>query len=244
MQPGTDWSFAEFCEEASSVEEVAARFMSEVRKLGFSHSACASHVDPLRPPSGAVMMLDYPREWLERFSVRGYALRDPVFVTAHRQALPFQWSNARFRQPLAADQIQILNEAAEVGLGDGITIPIHSPNALPASCSLAIGPDGVDPLRVRDAHWYAVFAHELARRILLRLEPPPRPTLSRRERQCIELVARGKSDFEIGIILGLSEHTVHNTVRRAMRKYGVATRVQVCVRALRDQEIRLEDVAP
>jgi len=37
---------------------------------------------------------------------------------------------------------------------------------------------------------------------------------------------------------------VHNTVRRAMRKYGVATRVQVCVRALRDQEIRLEDVAP
>jgi DNA-binding CsgD family transcriptional regulator len=57
------------------------------------------------------------------------------------------------------------------------------------------------------------------------------------------LIAQGKGDFEISVILGVSEHTVHNTVRRAMRKYGVATRVQAFVRALKDGEIRLQDVA-
>jgi LuxR family quorum sensing-dependent transcriptional regulator len=138
----------------------------------------------------------------------------------------------------------ILNEAAECGLGDGFTIPIHSPNALPASCSLAIGRDGVDPLSVRQAHWYAVYAHECARRLLLKLSPPPRPILSRRERQVLELIAQGKDDFAISVLLGVSEHTAHNTIRRAMRKYGVSTRVQAFVRALRDGEIRLEDVAP
>jgi len=244
MQARIDWSFAEACDKAKTVADIQAAFMREVRALGFAFAACASHVDPLRPPDGAVMMVDYPRPWLERFSSKRYAERDPVFRTARRQALPFQWSDYRFRAGLEEDQIAILNEAAEVGLSDGFTIPIHAPGALPASCSLAIGSDGVDPLNVRQAHWYAVYAHESARRILIRDLPAKRPILSRRERQCLELIAQGKDDYSVSIILGVSEHTAHNTIRRAMRKYGVATRVQAFVRALRDGEIRIEDVAP
>ena len=243
MHAGINWGFAEICDRATSVEDVTAVFMREVRALGFSHAACASHVDPLKPPPGAVMMVDYPRAWLERFSANNYAERDPVFKTARRQALPFQWSDQRFRSGLAPDQIEILNEAATVGLADGVTIPIHSPGAMAASCSLAIGPDGIDPLDVRQAHWYAVYAHETARRLLLERLRPPKPVLSRRERQCLELIGQGKDDYSVSVILGVSEHTAHNTIRRAMRKYGVATRVQAFVRALRDGEIRLEDVA-
>lgn len=243
MQASIDWEFADECSRAVSIDEIRGLFMREIRALGFSYAACASHVDPLRPPPGAVIMLDYPRAWLERFSAMRYALRDPVFLAAKKQALPFRWSDPRFRDPLATDQVRILNEAAEVGLADGITIPIHAPDALPASCSLAIGPDGVDPLHVRDAQWVAFYAHETARRLLLQLAPPPRPVLSPRERECIALVAQGKSDYEIGVILDLSEHTVHNTVRRAMRKYGVATRIQVFARALHDGEIQIEDIA-
>ncbi len=244
MHARIDWSFAETCDQARTVADIQTAFMREVRALGFSHAACASHVDPLRPPIGAVMMVDYPRIWLERFSAQRYAERDPVFDAARRQALPFQWSDKRFRMDLDDDQIAILEEAADIGLSDGFTIPIHAPNALPASCSLAIGPDGVDPLNVRQAHWYAVYAHETARGLFIKEQPPKRPILSRRERQCLQLIAQGKDDYAVSVILGISEHTAHNTIRRAMRKYGVATRVQAFVRALRDGEIRLEDVAP
>jgi DNA-binding CsgD family transcriptional regulator len=243
MQARINWEFAELCDRAKAVGEVAAIFMREVRALGFTHAACASHVDPLKPPPGAVVMVDYPQAWLERFSANNYARRDPVFLTARRQALPFQWSDRRFRRTLGHDQIEILNEAAEIGLGDGVTIPIHAPDALPASCSLAIGADGVDPLNVRQAHWYAVYAHESARRLLVKRQPRLRPVLSPRERQCLELIAQGKDDFAVSVLLGISEHTAHNAIRRAMRKYGVATRMQAFVRALRDGEVRLEDVA-
>ncbi len=243
MQARINWAFAEMCDKARAVEEIAALFMREIRALGFSYGACASHVDPLKPPPGAVMMVDYPRLWLERFSARKYALRDPVFKAARLQALPFQWSDARFRSELAPDQIEILNEAADAGLSDGFTIPIHAPDALPASCSLAIGPDGVDPLNVRQAHWYGVYAHESARRLLTRDARPQKPLLGARERQCLELIGQGKDDYAASVILGVSEHTVHNAIRRAMAKYGVATRVQAFVRALRDGEIQLEDVA-
>lgn len=243
MQARINWSFAEACDVSTSVEDVQTAFMREIRGLGFSFAACASHVDPLRPPQGAVMMVDYPRPWLERFSAKRYAHRDPVYHTAKKQALPFQWSDLRFRSSLEPDQLRILDEAASLGLRDGFTIPIHSPGALPASCSLAIGNDGVDPLKVRQAHWYAVYAHESARRILLATTPPERALLSKRERECLMLIAQGKDDYAVSVLLGISEHTAHNTIRRAMKKYSVSTRMQAFVRALRGGEIRLEDVA-
>jgi DNA-binding CsgD family transcriptional regulator len=242
MQARVNWAFAEICDRAASVAELQTAFMREIRALGFTHAACASHVDPLRPPAEAVMMVDYPLVWLERFSAKNYAKRDPVYWAARRQTLPFQWSDRVFRASLASDQLRILNEAAEVGLADGVTIPIHAPDALPASCSLVIGPDGVDPLNAQKAHWYGVYAHECARRLRL-AEVPPKPELSPRERQCVQLLGQGKNDGDMAIILGLSEHTVHNIVRRAMHKYGVANRVQAFVRALKDGQIRLEDVA-
>jgi len=156
MQARVNWAFAEVCDRAANIAEVQAAFMAAIRDLGFTHAACASHVDPLRPPAEAVMMVDYPRQWLERFSAKNYAGRDPVYWAARRQMLPFQWSDRVFREGLARDQIRILDEAAEVGLGDGITIPIHAPDALPASCSLVIGRDGIDPLDAQRAHWYGV----------------------------------------------------------------------------------------
>ncbi|MFT3727879.1 MAG: LuxR family transcriptional regulator [Terricaulis sp.] len=242
-QAHLDWAFAEKCDRAKSVEEIGDMFAREIRALGFSYGACASHVDPLNPPHGAVMIVDYPKPWLERFSSMKYALRDPVYLTACRQAFPFQWSDMRFRNGLAQDQLDILDEAAEIGLVDGFTIPIHAPDALPASCSLAISGDGVDPLNVRQAHWYALYAHESVRGLLGLAKPRQRPVLSRRERQCIQLLAAGKDDFAIGVILGISEHTAHNFIRNAMRKFGVSTRMQAFVRSLRAGEIRLEDIA-
>jgi LuxR family transcriptional regulator, quorum-sensing system regulator BjaR1 len=242
MQARVNWAFAEVCDRAATVEEVQAAFMREMRALGFTYAACASHVDPLRPPAEAVMMVDYPLVWLQRFSANNYARRDPVYWAARRQTLPFQWSDRVFRAALAADQLRILSEAAEVGLADGITIPIHAPDALPASCSLVIGPDGVDPLNAQKATWYAVYAHECARR-LRAAGLPAKPQLSPRERQCVQLMGQGKDDGAMAIILDLSEHTVHNIVRRAMQKYGVGSRMQAFVRALKDGQIRLEDVA-
>jgi LuxR family quorum-sensing system transcriptional regulator CciR len=234
------WSFAERCDAATAPGDVARLLFAEMKRLGFVHVACGSHVDAHAPPADAVMMINYPAAWIAHHSACGYPARDPVYATARTQALPFQWSDARFRAALDDDQTRILAEAADAGLGDGFTIPIHAPDARAASCSLVIGPDGVDPLRVREAHWFAVYAHETARRLLG--GPARRPFLSRRERECLCFIAGGKTDYETGVILGISEHTVHNTVRRAMQKYGVATRVQAFVRALKDQEIRIEDI--
>lgn len=52
--------------------------------------------------------------------------------------------------------------------------------------------------------------------------------LSRRELQCLAWVSRGKTSWETGVILGLSERTINFHLRNAARKLNVYGR-QACV---------------
>ncbi len=54
--------------------------------------------------------------------------------------------------------------------------------------------------------------------------------LTDRELQVLTWVARGKSSSDIATILGISERTVNFHLDNAMRKAGVATRVQAAVK--------------
>ena len=56
-------------------------------------------------------------------------------------------------------------------------------------------------------------------------------SLTRRERQVLELIARGLDNDEIGLTLHLSVKTVGNHITRIFSKAGVATRAQAIVRA-------------
>ena len=53
--------------------------------------------------------------------------------------------------------------------------------------------------------------------------------LTNREREIVELVALGKSNPEIGQILGLSEHHIGNTVSRILLKTGATNRTCLAV---------------
>src|SRR5215475_10608381 len=56
---------------------------------------------------------------------------------------------------------------------------------------------------------------------------------SDRERECIQLAARGHSDTDIGRKLGLSGKTVNAYIERVKIKLGVDTRVEAIVLAVK-----------
>jgi DNA-binding CsgD family transcriptional regulator len=234
------WSFIEACGTRDSVESLSAGFLAQMSDLGFPHVALASHVDPLHPPKGAIMVLRYPEAWVARYSAEHLERIDPVFDAATRRSTPFSWDDPRFISKLTTPQRRMLCEAREIGVGGGYTIPIRGPDAMPASCSLIPDPGGVDPQDVKLAHAMAVFAYERLRQISLPDIAAPR--LTRRERECLVFVARGKSDWVISTLLGVSEGAVNRTVERAKKRLGVATRTQAVVRALQAGEISLYDL--
>jgi LuxR family transcriptional regulator, quorum-sensing system regulator BjaR1 len=63
--------------------------------------------------------------------------------------------------------------------------------------------------------------------------------LSAREAQCLRQVAVGRSDAEIGQLLGISPRTVRFHVDSAKAKLGVSTRIQAVAKALRERIIAI-----
>jgi DNA-binding CsgD family transcriptional regulator len=57
--------------------------------------------------------------------------------------------------------------------------------------------------------------------------------VTQRETQILGWVAAGKSDWAIGQILNISGKTVNFHVENAKRKFGVGTRMQVVIAAMR-----------
>ena len=69
------------------------------------------------------------------------------------------------------------------------------------------------------------------------------PRLTERQHQCLVLVAKGKSDRQIGRSLRISEETVHKHVEAAKKRYRVHTRIQLVVRALVARQLKLTQIA-
>jgi DNA-binding CsgD family transcriptional regulator len=60
---------------------------------------------------------------------------------------------------------------------------------------------------------------------------PRQLRLTPREIDCLRWCGQGKTNWEIGQILGLSERTVEHYLSRANRKLGTANRTQAVARA-------------
>lgn len=238
--------FIEQCQARSSVQALSQAFQEATEALGFRHFACCSHVDPLQPPRRAVMLHSYPKEWARLFSELGLYDIDPVLLQASRSLVPFFWDTNAFAEDLSPPQQEIFHEARRYGLTRGYTVPIHSmhgPRDFRASCSVVPDSAHLPPAAFLAVQLMAFYLYEAASADAASKDPPPiQKPLSRRERQCLELAAQGKSDWVSSKILGLSERTVHNHVENAKRRLQVATRVQAVVHALAGQQIALGDV--
>lgn len=239
-------SLIEQCDRALRQDELTVAFQKVLETLGFRHFACCSHVDPLRLPPRAVMLQTYPAAWVAMYSELQLYEIDPVFMRAERTRIPFFWDVADFQDELTVPQQEIFAEARRLGIGRGYTVPFHSVEslgALRASCTVIPDSAAIDPQTYFTVRLMASYVYEAASRDVTSQHPrPAASTLSRRELQCLEFAAQGKSDWVVGKLLNISERTVHNHIENAKRRLGVVTRVQAVVHALASRQVSFGDV--
>lgn len=241
-KPRLDWPFARQCDRAEDLGDLRDLLQIEFERLGFRYFCCCSHAPPDRPPQGAIYLVNYPKPWLVRYQAARHFQRDPVFLIGREQAHPFRWDDAKFRNMLEPDQLAIMEEAAAHGLEHGVTIPLHGPGRHSASCSLVAACPGFDADTVMLAQRYALYAYEAALTLVGPAAGRPHICLPRRERQCLELVARGKDDEAIAIILGIERETVRRYVMLAKQRLGVSKRPHAVAYAIYARAINLEDL--
>ena len=77
----------------------------------------------------------------------------------------------------------------------------------------------------------------------VRDKPDRAASLTERQIECVRLAGQGKTDWEIGVILGISEETAKRHIAEARKHYDVTKRVQVVIRALADGLVSIGDLA-
>jgi DNA-binding CsgD family transcriptional regulator len=114
---------------------------------------------------------------------------------------------------------------------------VGSPNA--AFTVARSKPDEVSEQEKVAVRAIATIALEHGRRLLSMNIKPKATALTARQRECTALVAQGKTDWEIGKIIGISRDTVHEYIETAQKKYDVRTRPQLVLTAFRKVKFQI-----
>jgi LuxR family quorum-sensing system transcriptional regulator CciR len=244
--------FVKTANKLTQMRDLAALLEGAVESLGFDYVALMHHVHLTTPEAArwAVQVIDYPESWRALIRARDYLADDPVLAACQKSAVAFLWSELPERYAMNARQVEILEAAFACGLAEGFTVPVNVPGEFIGSCSFGLAPGRSVPRQVLPAAQYVgCFAFEAARRIQ-RIEyarqsdaaDDAQRRLTQRQFDCLVLAAQGKSDWHIAQLLGISSDTVHQHIESAKRRYGVASRTQLVVRALFDSQITFADI--
>jgi LuxR family quorum-sensing system transcriptional regulator CciR len=241
-----------FVGEANRVADISSlRGLLEdtVKSLGFDYFALLHHVDLSRRSQDYVRLVQYPQAWKEQSLTQHYYSDDPILAVSQKSVTPFLWRDVPRLMALTQRQEEILNSAHLAGMGEGVTVPINIPGEFSGSCSFCMRTGRQIPLAsLPMAQYLGCFAFQAARR-LIEVSTTAKPAieeaqqrLSPRQLDCVILAGRGKSDRDVGQLLGISGQTVHQHMEEAKRRYHVATRQQLIVRALFDSQITFADL--
>lgn len=177
-----------------------------------------------------------PNDWLKNYIENNYQEVDPLLVRGQWESRAFEWSLTQWQKTSDARLTAWREDNRAAGLNVGLTIPDRRDGHLKL---LAVCGE-TQELTVEDrALLYFGGLEALGRmhELGLREGPATRIPLTERERECIRWMTEGKSDLDIGTILGISEKTVATHIQRVKQKFGAHSRAQVIICALRQGDL-------
>jgi LuxR family quorum-sensing system transcriptional regulator CciR len=223
---------------ATSLDALCEALVSAATELGFEHVALIQHGGLPRLVRHSLVVTNYPRDFVDFYIKTHQFVFDPVYDVSETLDRPFTWDEIPALFPMTEKQLDLFDEAKRHGLVHGVTVPLHIPGERRASCTFATSRAiEVTPNLMAVLHLIAAFGFHTALRLHQPEDRSSGPKLTRREAECTTLIALGKTDWEIGEILGLSASTVKYFVSAAKQRYGVYKRSELVARALMDAQI-------
>jgi len=238
----TTQSFIEDCNKTTNLHDLASLVDKFTKSLGCINFVCLSHVNPFNPPEDAVVLTNYPLDWVMHHGDQEYHRYDPIMETCKSRVVPFEWSDTNWRYNLTKGQTEMLGEAAEFGLINGYTVPIPSSTGYAASLSIVYQEGTLDPDALPAIHLLSYYVYEKALALKSVHRSIGNQILTDKQRFVLEEISRGKSNWVISKGMGVSESAIKKHVKNIFHKYGVASRQQAIVRGLFSGDINYCDV--
>jgi DNA-binding CsgD family transcriptional regulator len=232
----TGFALVEHLERQKDVPSLLASFQHLIQTFGMTYYCVGDASRPKVQREGRRWGGTMPESYHCLYTRHNYFSKDPAIARGNKQPIPFRWSDVY----AGADDSgrQVLDHAMDFGMIDGLAVPIHLPDGSVHGVSIAAANYDLPPQDERALHMASLYLH--ARMTVLRAPAslPPVRNLTPRERECLQWVAAGKTDWEISQILSISEQTVHGYVQNAMTKLGARTRAQAVALAIQSSQIQ------
>jgi DNA-binding CsgD family transcriptional regulator len=222
--------------QAGNREEFRDEIVRFARGLGFDTVSAMAVIDHGIGRSEFITVDNTPVAYVDAFHNTSAMRRDPVMQHCKRQSLPIIWDQHTYT---SNGQGELWEEQARFGYHTGIAMALHLPEGrhfqMGVDRDRALPADHMELTRlVADLQLFAVHALDAAMRVLIpRADTSELPALTPRELEALRWTMDGKTAWEVGAILGISERTAVSHLNNAMRKLGCVNKHQAVLKALR-----------
>lgn len=219
--------------DADDFRNAVIRFSGQ---LGFDTVSAVTVIDHPLADSDFIAIDNAPPAYRQSIDDPAHGRIDPVLQHCKRQSVPIIWDQDTY----TTRGLGPLWEAQAVhGYRTGVCLALH----LPEGRHFVFGVDRVqamprDPVTVTrmlaDLQLFAVHAQDAALRLLVpAAAQPERPSLTPRELEVLRWTMEGRTAWDVGQVLGISERTAVLHISNAMRKLGCPNKHQAVLKALR-----------
>lgn len=214
---------------------------SITRYLGFDSFMYAASAMP-KPDheEKAYVYTTLPREWVARYDQLAYVEVDPRIKMTWDSAVPLIWDQGNVRGRSAKSDA-FLDDALAHGIASGVCFMFHGPHNSHVLVALNSSIPHVDEIRMQaitrnlpDILMFGHYFHEIFMRSVIEIGTAPKAAgapLSKRERECLDLAARGLTTDDVAIKLDITARTVQFHFDSIRSKLGAANRQEAIARA-------------
>lgn len=222
--------------QAQDREQFRDEVVRFARGLGFDTVAALTVLESGLASTEVVSIDNTPVAYSEAFFNAQRTQADPVMQHLRHHSVPIIWDQHTYTGPGLGE---LWEEQAHFGYRTGIAMALHLPDGrhflLGVDRDAPLPPDNGELQRlVADLQLFAVHAQDAAMRLLLPAPlQPEKPSLTPRELEALRWTMEGKTAWEVGAILGISERTAVLHVNNAMHKLGCVNKHAAVLKALR-----------
>ena len=183
-------------------------------------------------------IVNYPGDWLREYEENKYNEIDPVLKYAATTMEAFSWKMLKDDPEMTPKVRRFWRRSEMFGLSCGITVPLHCPTGMSFGFSLS-AIDMKSCFACIHLEEIQLVAYQFCMAYLLANKSHKRPDaiienpLSDREKEILTWTARGKSAWEISVILEISEHTVNFHLKNSIKKLDTSNKTGAVVKAIR-----------
>lgn len=221
--------------EVGSSGELLEQVLRFARRLGFDLVGAIAVRDRVDGTRDCFSVENTPQGYQEMYLDPRSMGIDPVCQHCRRHSTPIVWDQQTY---VEAGQASKWEHQSAFGYKTGLALAIHVPNGL----HFMVGVDRDQPLPAcstevtrlaAELTLFTMYAMQPALDLLVPTGAPDSPGLTARELEALRWTMDGKTAWEVGAILSISEQTAARHLNNAARKLECANKHHAVVKALR-----------